>query len=182
MQRTLSAIAVAALVGGGLAVAAQAQTPTTPMPASPSTSPTAGSPAATSRIPGTAPSMNQDQNAGSPQDMTGAQAAAPSQDTIRLAQTQLKSQKLYRGPVDGVMGAGTRAAISRFQKANSLPETAQLDSATLQRLTGQSGGSGSSMPPMQSDQPSSSAASPGMTPSSPGTASPTGSGAHTGTH
>ena len=66
---------------------------------------------------------------------------------IRTAQQQLRSDSLYKGPINGVMNHQTRVAIANFQKQNGLPRTARLDRNTLDRLTGDQGvGVGSSMP------------------------------------
>jgi peptidoglycan hydrolase-like protein with peptidoglycan-binding domain len=66
---------------------------------------------------------------------------------VRTVQQQLKSDGLYKGPIDGVMNHQTRVAIANFQKQNGLARTARLDRNTLDRLTGEQGvGVGSSMP------------------------------------
>jgi peptidoglycan hydrolase-like protein with peptidoglycan-binding domain len=66
---------------------------------------------------------------------------------VRTAQQQLKSDGLYKGPIDGMMNHQTRVAIANFQKQNGLARTARLDRNTLGRLTGDQGvGVGSSMP------------------------------------
>jgi peptidoglycan hydrolase-like protein with peptidoglycan-binding domain len=66
---------------------------------------------------------------------------------IKTAQQQLKSEMLYKGPINGAMNHQTRVAIGDFQKQNGLPRTAKLDRTTLDRLTGEPGvGVGSSTP------------------------------------
>ena len=62
-------------------------------------------------------------------------------DNLMQAQEQLQAQGHYRGPIDGVMGSGTRRALARFQRQNGLPVTARLDQQTLDSLSG--GGLGS---------------------------------------
>lgn len=59
--------------------------------------------------------------------------ASPSQ--VRLVQERLR-EKGYdvAGQVDGVWGDSTSAAVKRFQKANSLPQTGQLDTSLLSAL------------------------------------------------
>jgi peptidoglycan hydrolase-like protein with peptidoglycan-binding domain len=52
-------------------------------------------------------------------------------------QAALSQAGLYRGPIDGVLSASTRAAIRAFQSAARLPPTGQLDPDTLNALTGQ---------------------------------------------
>lgn len=58
------------------------------------------------------------------------------QDDVRQAQQQLQAMGLYRGPVDGLIGSGTKRALARFQRQNGLPMTATLDEQTMQRLSG----------------------------------------------
>jgi hypothetical protein len=177
MNRTLTAtVALAAALG--MAGMAHAQTNSTtgtsssPMTTSPSASqpgmsgaPSAAqnpsgtqnpatmtAPGATSTY-GTSPQANTNQmNTGPQGSPTGGatQASEPaSQSQILQAQQQLKSAGLYRGSVDGVMGPGTQSALMAFQREQGLPETAQLDQQTLQRLSGGSGTSATS-PNMQS--------------------------------
>jgi len=62
------------------------------------------------------------------------QPASPTD--IRQAQQQLKSEGLYRGRVDGVMGPEMQSALGQFQRQQGLPETSQLDQQTLGRLNG----------------------------------------------
>ena len=64
-----------------------------------------------------------------------------SESQIQQAQQQLKSAGLYRGEIDGVMGPQTQTALSQFQRQQGLPETAQLDQRTMNRLMSNSGGS-----------------------------------------
>lgn len=54
--------------------------------------------------------------------------------TIRQAQQKLKSLGHYGGDADGDLGAGTEAAIKRYQEANNLPVTGKLDEQTKQSL------------------------------------------------
>jgi peptidoglycan hydrolase-like protein with peptidoglycan-binding domain len=55
-------------------------------------------------------------------------------NTIRQAQQQLKVAGFDPGPVDGHMGPSTRAALSNYQAAHSLPKTGKLDRATQKSL------------------------------------------------
>jgi peptidoglycan hydrolase-like protein with peptidoglycan-binding domain len=54
--------------------------------------------------------------------------------TIRDAQRLLRSDGYYSGPVDGVDGPGTHAAIRRFQRDNGLAVTGRLTPRTLSTL------------------------------------------------
>lgn len=63
--------------------------------------------------------------------------AAPgplSRAAVRNLQSRLRSLGFYRGPVDGVWGAGTQASIERFQHGRGLQPTGQLNPATAQAL------------------------------------------------
>lgn len=55
-------------------------------------------------------------------------------DTISGAQARLKNLGLDCGAVDGILGPKTRNALERFQKANNLEQTGELDSATIGAL------------------------------------------------
>jgi hypothetical protein len=62
-------------------------------------------------------------------------------DAARLAKAQAALTKLGYGALkaDGVMGAGTRQAIERFEKDRRLPITGELATRTLRDLAAQSG-------------------------------------------
>ncbi|ADU26011.1 spore cortex-lytic enzyme [Ethanoligenens harbinense] len=64
---------------------------------------------------------------------------------VRQIQTRLKSWGYYTGTVDGVYGAGTRAAVIAFQRKNGLTADGVAGSATLRAIglpAGSSGGYG----------------------------------------
>lgn len=131
MNRTLTA-AVALTAALGMAGLAHAQSST-----SPSTSPSTMNPSSSSST------MSNPSTSGtqSPQANMSQEGQQASQQEIHQAQQQLKSQGLYRGAVDGVMGPETQTALMTFQRQHSLPQTAQLDQKTLDALN--SGGSNS---------------------------------------
>nr|HPQ21227.1 OmpA family protein [Saprospiraceae bacterium] len=54
-------------------------------------------------------------------------------ELVRRVQTELKDRGYDPGPIDNVMGAGTKAALSKFQKDNNLP-IGQLNIETLKAL------------------------------------------------
>jgi putative peptidoglycan binding protein len=84
---------------------------------------------------------------------TGIGTATMTRSQIKQAQTKLRAQGLYRGPIDGKIGRGTRLALERFQKHNGLHVTARLDRSTMARLIGaRTSGQGSSMPPRHAVQ------------------------------
>lgn len=65
--------------------------------------------------------------------------AAPAADplsppVIRMVQHQLRRLGHYRGSADGVWGPGTQRALERFQQANGLQSTGQMNPATAQAL------------------------------------------------
>ncbi len=49
-------------------------------------------------------------------------------------QVQLKQLGYYGGEIDGQIGPGTQKAIAKFQQAQDLPVTGQINQATLQAL------------------------------------------------
>lgn len=60
--------------------------------------------------------------------------AGASSYSLADAQRKLADLGLYKSKVDGLPGPGTTAAIIGFQKANGLPATGQLDTATVSAL------------------------------------------------
>jgi hypothetical protein len=56
------------------------------------------------------------------------------QSQIRSMQAQLKSEGYYNGPVDGIMGPQTRTALAAYQQRHGLPQTAQADEETMERM------------------------------------------------
>jgi hypothetical protein len=53
---------------------------------------------------------------------------------IGQAQERLKAAGFHPGPIDGVLGPQTRAALRRYQASQGLPATGALDEATRQGL------------------------------------------------
>jgi peptidoglycan hydrolase-like protein with peptidoglycan-binding domain len=56
-------------------------------------------------------------------------------DQIRGVQTALKAKGFYSGPIDGIDGRNTTAAIRKFQQSQGLPVTGLPDDATLAKLS-----------------------------------------------
>ena len=54
-------------------------------------------------------------------------------DTKKVQET-LRDKGYYTGPVDGMMGPQTRAAIRQYQQAENLPVTGRLDGDTAGKL------------------------------------------------
>ena len=54
---------------------------------------------------------------------------------VERAQQALKQLGHDPGPIDGVMGAQTTAALKAYQKQHGLRATGQLDAATSEKLT-----------------------------------------------
>ena len=63
-------------------------------------------------------------------------------DQVKQVQTELKSQGLYKGKVDGEAGPQTKAALNAYQKEKGLQQTGMLDQQTMNSLMGSSGSSG----------------------------------------
>ena len=63
------------------------------------------------------------------------ESADPYSDaTVSAVQSELAEQGYYRGPIDGVYGPQTRAALTRYQKSRGLQVTGSLSPATLRAL------------------------------------------------
>ena len=58
----------------------------------------------------------------------------PPGDVVSDTQRALAQQGYYRGPIDGLMGPGTRGALRRFQMDHGLAVTAAIDQPTLYSL------------------------------------------------
>src|ERR1035437_6270683 len=54
-------------------------------------------------------------------------------DTKKVQET-LRDKGFYTGPVDGIMGHQTRAAIRQYQQSENLPVTGHLDGDTAGKL------------------------------------------------
>jgi len=120
LKRILMMAAVVAVAGAASATAQQAAQQPTPAPA-PAAKATAKAPSAKTK------------------------AAAPakmkwSADQIKDVQTALQKGNFYSGPINGVWGATTRAALKKYQEANKLPATGRLTQELYEKLK-----SGSSM-------------------------------------
>jgi gas vesicle protein len=61
---------------------------------------------------------------------------------IRMVQQSLKDSGYDPGPVDGVQGPHTTAALKAYQKAQGLQETGQADSDTMAKLGVSAGAAG----------------------------------------
>lgn len=119
-----AASALALTVGSG-AMAAQSAMPSTASPAA--------------RAEKSTTMQNQAQNQGEPR------------AEVKEVQQKLKSENLYKGNVDGIIGPETQQALKQFQKKNNLQQTGRLDDQTAQKL-GIAEQSGSSMPPASKQQ------------------------------
>ena len=75
---------------------------------------------------GSAPGMT----TGSTKSMAG-QANA---EQVKSLQKALQAKGMEPGPIDGVLGPKTRAALRSYQKDQKLPETGRLDNETLAKL------------------------------------------------
>jgi len=55
-------------------------------------------------------------------------------EQVERAQQALRDKGQDPGPIDGIMGLRTKAAVKNFQRAEGLRETGRLDSETLTKL------------------------------------------------
>lgn len=61
-------------------------------------------------------------------------ASALDHGDTKKVQESLRDKGFYKGPVDGVMGHQTRAAIQQYQESENLPVTGHLDGDTAGKL------------------------------------------------
>jgi peptidoglycan hydrolase-like protein with peptidoglycan-binding domain len=64
----------------------------------------------------------------------GGQSQTGGDERIKQVQQKLKNQGHDAGPVDGVMGPKTQAALKEFQSAKGLKDSGQLDRETMAAL------------------------------------------------
>jgi len=86
---------------------------------------------------------------------------------IRQAQTALKEKGHDPGPIDGVHGPRTSAALREYQKAENIKVTGRLDSETRVHLMGQKSSSATTTPsasPATATGPSASTSTPPVPP------------------
>jgi peptidoglycan hydrolase-like protein with peptidoglycan-binding domain len=62
------------------------------------------------------------------------QAFAGNRGNIKKVQETLRDKGYDPGPIDGIMGSQTRAALSQYQKAQNLPVTGHVDAETAGKL------------------------------------------------
>ena len=62
------------------------------------------------------------------------QAPELTPDMTQQVQQKLQQDGLYRGPIDGVWGPGTEAAMRTYQQQHNLNATGKLDANTLASL------------------------------------------------
>jgi peptidoglycan hydrolase-like protein with peptidoglycan-binding domain len=65
---------------------------------------------------------------------TAAPSAPLSQRAVRNIQSRLRALGFYRAQTDGIWGAGTQAALERFQRGRGLEASGQINPATAQAL------------------------------------------------
>jgi Putative peptidoglycan binding domain len=87
-------------------------------------------PAASTSAPAPAPS-----SANPAQPSTPASPAAIPSAAVKTLQQQLGQLNYYEGPVDGLMGPQTTAAIQDLQRQAGLPQTGTMNTATQTALT-----------------------------------------------
>jgi peptidoglycan hydrolase-like protein with peptidoglycan-binding domain len=70
---------------------------------------------------------------------TGSKKAAgpngqASSEQVKNLQKALQDKGVDPGPIDGIMGPKTQAALRSYQKDQKLPETGRIDNQTLEKL------------------------------------------------
>lgn len=55
---------------------------------------------------------------------------------VKQLQSALHAKGFYGGPIDGIAGPETRAALANYRHSEGMPRTAALDEKTLQSLIG----------------------------------------------
>src|SRR3954469_23501049 len=119
----------------------------------PSSTPYAQQPSATTQTPYSAPTAQAPSSSTQPapsatMSQSSQGQAAPvnlSESQIERVQQHLKSAGLYRGAVDGEMGPETKQAVAQFQQQHGLGPTGVVDQQTLSALSTSQSGAGSSM-------------------------------------
>jgi peptidoglycan hydrolase-like protein with peptidoglycan-binding domain len=95
---------------------------------------------------------------------------------VRSAQMALKDKGHDPGPIDGVMGPRTSAAIKEFQQKENLNPTGQLDAETKSKLMAASGSASPSSSSSSASTPSTGSTGSGAsTPTTPSTGAPSAS-------
>ena len=61
--------------------------------------------------------------------------SSATRDQIKGVQGRLARDGFYTGPLDGVWGPATAAALGRYQRAHGLEPTEKLDHETLESFT-----------------------------------------------
>src|SRR5690349_20098529 len=69
-----------------------------------------------------------------PQEQQQQPAADPYTERNKQVQEALRQRGLFNGPVNGVIGPNTQAAIARFQQSWPMPVNGMLDDHTLAAL------------------------------------------------
>lgn len=69
-----------------------------------------------------------------PQSGSVGTSAAQSSWEVRDTQQRLQAMGLYHGPIDGVWGPETRAAVERYQHSRGLAVTGRIDESTRQAM------------------------------------------------
>jgi N-acetylmuramoyl-L-alanine amidase len=69
-----------------------------------------------------------------PNQSTKPTADLPPDQVVANVQTALQEQGYYHGPINGVLGSDTRAAIANYQRDHGLYTTSAIDESTLAAL------------------------------------------------
>ena len=121
-------IAVALIILATVGLTHNHTTASTPAPAASTSAPASPAPSSANPAQPSAPSANPAQPS------TPASPAAVPSAAVKVLQTQLGQLNYYEGPVDGLMGPQTVAAIQDLQRQAGLPQTGTMNSATQAAL------------------------------------------------
>ena len=132
--------------GNSMPIPPRASSTTQPGSTTPSPGPSSGAPGKTmpggtmgqsgTRTPGTdssMPSSGAGTTAGTPKSGMGLDHGAGSEQVMTV-QKALQDNGMDPGPIDGIMGPKTMAALKAFQKEQKLTESGRLDDQTREKL------------------------------------------------
>jgi peptidoglycan hydrolase-like protein with peptidoglycan-binding domain len=117
--------------GSGSSMPSSKPTPPAPQPGSSAPSPGASSDATGKVKSGTG--MGQSGAASTSRPATDMQQGGASEE-VKNAQKALQDKGMDPGPIDGIMGPRTMAALKAFQKDQKLTESGRLDDQTREKL------------------------------------------------
>lgn len=150
------AVAAALVAGPALAQTTGSGTSQTQAPAQPDKPADTGAPATSPSTSGgeaAKPDAMKSDTMKSDASKAGRAARTGNREQVKSAQEALKQKGFDPGPVDGMMGPKTQAALKEFQKSEQLNETGRLDAETMAKLGVQAKAEGASPSALPSPSP-----------------------------